>query len=116
MNMATAPVLLLLVLSAFGISTCLAQGESADVPAPGFDREALLSLPWKQFDQTQGSGWRVYVNPARKEYLKAAKLIEDYLERHDELSVRQRAICHYHAAHQYIYRAVRGGEGDVRAA
>lgn len=92
------------------------QSEAAGVSTRDPDRETLLSLPWKEFDQTQNSGWRVYVNPSRKEYLKAAKLLEEYLERHAELTARQRALCHYHAAHQYIYRAVRGGEGDVREA
>ena len=77
------------------------------------DRESLLSLPWKEFDQTQNCGWRVYVNLTRKQYLEAAKLMEAYLERHSELTPRQRAITHYHAAHQYIYRAVRTGVGDA---
>lgn len=79
-------------------------------------REALLSLPWVDFDQKPNSGWRSFVNADRKEYLVAAKLIEAYLIRHQELTARQRALLHYHAAHQYIYRAVRGKEGDVRDA
>jgi hypothetical protein len=80
------------------------------------DREALLSLSWQEFDQKQNSGWRVFVNPDRKEYLVGARLIEAYLERHRDLTARQRALLHYHAVHLYIYRAVRGGEGDVKEA
>ena len=104
------------VLIALSPILCFGQGDATNLSAPDPDRETLLSLPWKQFDQTPNSGWRVYLNPPRKEYLKAAKLIEDYLDRHDDLSARQRALCHYHAAHQYVYRAVRGGQGDVREA
>jgi hypothetical protein len=107
---------LALLLGALFARICSGQSNCDGLPKPAHDREELLSLAWKEFDQTQNSGWRVYVNPSRKEYLKAAKLIEEYLERRDDLTVRQRAICHYHAAHQYIYRAVRGGEGDVREA
>lgn len=95
---------------------CLGRSDDRDRSPVDPDRETLLALPWQQFDQTQNSGWRVYVNPTRKEYLLAAKLIEDYLARHDELSPRQRVITHYHAAHQYIYRAVLTGEGTTRDA
>jgi hypothetical protein len=94
-------------------SVGLAQSDATNHSTPDPDRETLLSLPWKEFDQTQNSGWRVYVNPTRKQYLVAARLIEEYLERHGELTLRQRVITHYHAAHQYIYRAVLTGEGKV---
>lgn len=112
----TNRVSLSLLVGAFLASGCPAQSDGTGSPMREPDREALLALPWKQFDQTQDSGWRVYVNPARKRYLEAAKLIEAYLERHDDLTRRQRALCHYHAAHQYIYRAVRTSEGDTREA
>jgi hypothetical protein len=105
-----------LLLAVVCSTLALGRSDAADTPVRDPDRETLLALPWKEFDQTQNSGWRVYVNPSRKEYLKGARLIEDYLERHSGLTARQRAIGHYHAAHQYIYRAVRGGEGDVREA
>jgi hypothetical protein len=114
--MTTSSICRPIVFSALTCVFCFGQSDATNVTALDPDRETLLSLPWKQFDQTPNSGWRVYLNPSRKQYLKAAKLIEDYLQRHDDLSARQRALCHYHAAHQYIYRAVRGGEGDVREA
>jgi hypothetical protein len=56
----------------------------------------LLSLPWKQFDQTLGSGWRVYA--CRKDYAGAARLIETYLARRTDLTPTQRAVSHFHAA------------------
>lgn len=58
--------------------------------------EELLALPWKQFDQTLGSGWRVHA--LRKDYLAAARLIETYLARRTDLTPAQRAISHFHAA------------------
>jgi hypothetical protein len=58
--------------------------------------DALLSLPWQQFDQTPNSGWRVYA--VHHEYRTAAKLIEVYLKQHhQELTGRQRAVSHFHA-------------------
>jgi hypothetical protein len=58
--------------------------------------EELLALPWKQFDQTLGSGWRVYA--CRKDYAGAARLIETYLARRTDLTPTQRAVSHFHAA------------------
>lgn len=64
---------------------------------PGkIDDEALLALPWKQFDQTLGSGWRVYA--CRNDYAGAARLIETYLARRTDLTPVQRAISNFHAA------------------
>ena len=108
----TTPKFVLALLSALTVSICSAQSSPIEPTPRDPDSESLLALPWKSFDQTQNSGWRVYVNPTRKQYLEAAKLIEAYLDRHAELTPRQRALCHYHAAHQYIYRAVLTGVGD----
>ncbi len=63
-------------------------------------RAALLSLPWQQFDQTQNSGWRVYA--ARGEHQEAAQLIEIYLKQHPDLTVRQRAVSHFHAGIEHV--------------
>ena len=60
------------------------------------DDEVLLALPWKQFDQTLGAGWRVYA--LRKEHRRAAELIETYLARRNDLTPPQRAVSHFHAA------------------
>ena len=59
------------------------------------DEDVLLALPWKQFDQTLGSGWRVYA--ARDEHLLAARLIERYLGGRSDLTPVQRAVSHFHA-------------------
>ena len=58
--------------------------------------EGLLALPWKQFDQTLGSGWRTYA--CRKDYAGAARLIETYLSLRTDLTPTQRAVSHFHAA------------------
>jgi hypothetical protein len=61
--------------------------------------EELLAQPWKQFDQTPGSGWRVYAD--RKEHRAAAELIEAYLARRGDLTPAQRAVSHFHAAAEF---------------
>jgi hypothetical protein len=58
--------------------------------------EQLLALPWKQFDQTLGSGWRVYA--CLKDHAGAARLIETYLDRNTDLTPTQRAVSNFHAA------------------
>lgn len=67
---------------------------SADV-----ERETLLALPWKQFDQTVGAGWRVYA--ARGEHQQAAELIVAYLDQRADLTVSQRAVSNLHAAAEF---------------
>lgn len=106
----TKSVLILSLGVAIGI--CPAQTSSTKPTPREPDRESLLVLPWKEFDQTQESGWRWYMSQEPKRYLEAARLIEAYLERHDELLPRQRALCHFHAAHTYIFRPLRTGVGN----
>lgn len=71
------------------------------------DDETLLALPWKQFDQTLGAGWRIYA--IRKEHSRAAELIETYLARRNDLTPPQRAVSHFHAgaelARENLYEA-----------
>lgn len=112
----TLPHALRALFAMLAASACSAQSVPLAPAPPDPDRESALALPWKQFDQTENSGWRVYVNGTRRDYGIAIKLIEAYLPRHDEMLPRQRALCHFHAAYCYIYRAVRGGEGDVHEA
>ena len=61
------------------------------------DRDAYLSLGYKEFDATSGSGHRRLrdqpQSPAR-----AGELIEAYLERHPELPPDQWVILEFHAA------------------
>src|SRR5215475_7325234 len=53
--------------------------------------EAYLSLPYKEFDATPGSGHRRFRDQPRNP-AQAGALIEAYLERHPELSSEQRII------------------------
>lgn len=66
-----------------------------------WERDAVISLPWQQFDQILDSGWRVY--SARHEYRAAADVIEVYLKQHPELTVRQGAVSHFHAGQMRVY-------------
>ena len=59
-------------------------------------RAAVLSLPYDEFDQAYGDGWRSVF--ARGEGLAAVALIEDYLKKHGNLSFHQRKFLHLHAA------------------
>jgi len=61
-----------------------------------FNRAAALSLPYDQFDQTFGSGWRPLFD--QRDYGTAAGLIEDYLRGHHDLSPGQQKFLHLHAA------------------
>lgn len=73
---------------------CLLAHVAAALGAESTDEE-LLALPWKQFDQTLGSGWRVYA--CRKDHAGAARLIETYLARRTDLTPTQRAVSNFHA-------------------
>ncbi len=59
----------------------------------------MLGLPYEQFDQTFGSGFRVLYD--REEYWKGGILIEDYLQRHRDLEVSQQKFLHLHAGQAF---------------
>ncbi len=59
--------------------------------------EAYLSLPYKEFDATPGSGFRRFRDQPR-DPARAGELIEAYLERHPDLPVHQRTNLQGHAA------------------
>lgn len=69
-----------------------------------------LSLPYRQFDQTQGSGWRALAD--RQQFQEGATLIQDYLSMHPELSLKEKAVLHFHVA-QLL--AVAGHESEALA-
>lgn len=71
-------------------------------------RAALLSLPYAQFDQAQGAGWRALAD--RQQFDKGAVLIQEYLRLHPELSPKKKAVLHFHAA-QLL--AVAGHESEA---
>jgi hypothetical protein len=58
-------------------------------------RATALALPYHEFDQAYGDGWRSVFE--RGEGLAAVALIEDYLDRHTELTFSQRKFLHLHA-------------------
>jgi outer membrane PBP1 activator LpoA protein len=62
-------------------------------------REALLTLSYTAFDQTEGEGWRALLND--QQYTEAAVLIEGYLKRHQNLTAMQTFMLHFHAAQLY---------------
>lgn len=66
------------------------------------NRAVLLSLPYEGFDQTKGSGWRPLYDE-RRECGKAGTVIEEYLQRHRDLKLDQRAVLHFHAAQMFAY-------------
>jgi len=68
--------------------------------------QAVLSLPYWQFDQTP-AGWRPWAD--RRDFREAAILIEAYFPRHPELLPNERAMLHFHAAQLF------GFDGDSRA-
>jgi hypothetical protein len=59
--------------------------------------EAYLSLPYKEFDATPGSGHRRFRDQPR-DPAQAGALIEAYLERHTDLPLNQRTNLQGHAA------------------
>jgi hypothetical protein len=75
------PVAALLLIAAAGC-----RGEAPD---------AYLQLSWEEFDQTPTSGWRPLA--AGGDYAGAARMIEAYLERHDDLPAPQRGYSLFHA-------------------
>ena len=64
------------------------------------ERENMLALSFDEFDQTDGSGFRLLLD--QKRYVDAAELIEDYLRRHQHsLTERERISLHFHAGQLY---------------
>jgi hypothetical protein len=64
---------------------------------PPDELEAYLSLPYKDFDATPGSGHRRFRDQPRNP-AQAGALIEAYLERHTDLPLNQRTNLQGHAA------------------
>ena len=62
--------------------------------------EAYLSLPYKEFDATPGSGFRRFRDQPR-DLAQTGALIEAYIERHADLPVNQRKYLLGHAAQLY---------------
>src|SRR5262245_39483904 len=67
------------------------------VGLPPDELEAYLSLPYKEFDATPGSGHRRFRDQPRNP-TQAGELIEAYLKRHPDLPLDQRTNLQGHAA------------------
>lgn len=64
------------------------------------ERARMLDLSFQEFDQTEGSGFRLLL--AQKKHVQAAELIEDYFERHRRnLTERERVSLQFHAGQLY---------------
>ena len=61
----------------------------------GSHRAAILSLPYSEFDQAYGDGWRSFFEAG--DARTAAALLEEYLKTHQELTFAQRKFLHLHA-------------------
>jgi hypothetical protein len=64
---------------------------------PADELEAYLSLPYKEFDATPGSGFRRFRDQPRHPS-QAAELVAAYLARHPDLPADQRTNLEFHAA------------------
>jgi hypothetical protein len=58
-------------------------------------RTALLTLPYNEFDQAYGDGWRSFYEAG--DVRTAVALLEDYLKLHPDLTFPQRKFLHLHA-------------------
>jgi hypothetical protein len=64
------------------------------------ERERMLALSFQEFDQADGSGFRLLLE--QKRHVEAAELIEDYFNRHrGNLTERERVSLQFHAGQLY---------------
>ena len=88
------------------------------IDLPPDQLEAYLSLPYKEFDATPGSGHRRFRDQPR-DPAQAGPLIEAYLERHPDLPIDQRTNLQGHAAQLFamggMYERAIGHLDRIRA-
>ncbi len=70
------------------------------IPIP--DDNELRRMDWHEFDQTDHSGWRIFMD--NEEYKTAAELIEKYLQFHPDLNPTYKKVSLFHKA-QMLARA-----------
>ena len=64
------------------------------------ERERLLALSFDEFDQTNGSGFRLLLD--QKRHVEAAELVQEYLRRNGRnLTERERVSLNFHAGQLY---------------
>jgi hypothetical protein len=70
--------------------------------------KAYLDLTWEDFDQSPTSGWRPLAE--RGDFAEAARMIEEYLEHHDDLQPAQLGYSRFHAGQLWAM------QGDTESA
>lgn len=88
--------LILASLPLLGVSVLPAQ--AGDCSISRAERQTLLQLQFKQFDQQPGSGWRPLY--AGKCYLHAAALLEDYMKEHPD-AARKHYMLPFHTGQMF---------------
>lgn len=69
--------------------------------AAGCGNKSPLDLGYNAFDQRPGMGWRQIAEKGR--FLDAARLIDEYIEKHKNLDESQRANLNFHAGQMYAF-------------
>ena len=64
-------------------------------------KESFLKLSFDLFDQDMSNGWRKLEK--EKKYLKAAQMIDVYINQKEELKVWQKKILFFHSGQMYAY-------------
>lgn len=89
----------------------LALGTELECVIPPADRALLLALPYAEFDQTLGQGWRKYGDLGC--YLSTATLVDEYMERYSKtLAPWQSRVLRWHAGQLYGFH---GDNATARA-
>lgn len=76
------------------LAVCCVSHDKDEIP--GIDKDELISMNWHDFDQTDHSGWRIFMD--NKEYKTAAELIEKYLQSHPDLNPTYKKVSLFHKA------------------
>jgi tetratricopeptide (TPR) repeat protein len=71
---------------------CCVSSNKDKIPIPT-DNE-LRRMDWHEFDQTDHSGWRIFMD--NKEYKIAAKLIDKYIQLHPDLDPTYKKVSLFH--------------------
>lgn len=63
--------------------------------------DSLITLEFEAFDQDMSNGWRKYQNESN--YLEAAKVIDIYLDKNDDLLEYQKVVLNFHSGQNYAF-------------
>jgi len=94
-RMKNALTIICILLLGASLAGCTSEAE------PPVD-EDLMTLSWREFDQTMGGGWRAIAD--RGEYRLAALTIEAYQERNPETEPGKMAYMHFHCAQLWAFQ------------